>query len=140
MCWPDDRVHVAVKDPESFEGLIETYLQLAYSFDVDSVFLSETNIDFGKFNHLESVIASMTPRTKSQHELFAEFKKWKRRIDQMIIPKTKPTKAPGEKNEYKKTLNVVYATKVDVNKKKYRSVLVIVSTDATGFAAAKQLY
>jgi hypothetical protein len=129
MCFGHEPERTYSRD--TLDYFIGEYLQIAYSFDVNNVFLSESNVDFGKLNQLEKVISSMTPISSHQKDLFDEFRRMKRIIDHMILPKQK-------KNTHLKSSKVsaftekLYCIKKDQNKKKYRSVLIITRSDTTG--------
>jgi hypothetical protein len=128
----------------TLEELIEKYLRLADSFDASNIFIVESNVKFGKLNHIERIILSKTPKTKREKFLYKQFLQARRTIDMMINPdkfKVAPRPAhtlpPVRPFRIEPIIAAVYKVKDDKNKKKYRSVLIISRSDTTGFTAKR---
>ena len=122
----------------TLDELIKEYMNLADNFDAANIFLSESNIKFGRLNYIEKFILSKTPLTNAQKVLYREFLEYKRTIDLLVLPdKFKPKQSPSKKALVPVAPNypVIYKVKDDKNKKKYRSVLIITRSDTTGFTA-----
>ena len=124
--------------------LIQKYLRLADSFDASNIFIVESNIKFGRLNHIEGIIMSKTPKTRQEHILYKEFIDSKRTIDMLINPDKFKAKPPPVKEllpvrpfRIEPINTPVYKVKDDKNKKKYRSVLIITRSDTTGFMAKR---
>jgi len=122
---------------ESPEGLMRQYISIAKTFDASNVYLIESNIEFGRLNHIEKVIIEVQKNKTT--ELYMQFLRAKRHIDLLINPEAPA--APVAKTEPRARAKVhpigLYGVKIDYNKKKYRSVLVVTRTDFTGFEATK---
>jgi hypothetical protein len=126
----------------TLEELIEDYLRLADSFDAANIFIVESNVKFGRLNHIERIILSKKPKTKEEKILYKRFLQARRKIDMMINPdkfKVAPRPAhtlpPVRPFRIEPIIAPVYKVKDDKNKKKYRSVLIISRSDTTGFTA-----
>ena len=149
MClWPTGDIEPEEAPTEwreaSLEELIEEYLRLADSFDASNIFIVESNIKFGRLNHIERIILSKKPKTKREKILYKKFRQAKRIIDILINPdkfKAKPppvhTLPPVRPFRIEPIYTPVYKVKDDKNKKKYRSVLIITRSDTTGFVAKR---
>ena len=125
--------------------LIVNYINLAETFDIDNVFLIESNPKFGNLLQLERQISSMKAITIKEKIMYKEFLKCKKSIDNMILPtKNKKKEVKVEIIEVKpiqiKPINTaLYKMKVDKNQKKYRSVLIITRDDTMGLEIKKKL-
>jgi hypothetical protein len=125
--------------------LIINYINLAESFDINNVFLIESNPKFGKLLHLEYKINSMKAITSKEKVLYREFLKSKKIIDEMVLP-TKHKKKEVKMEiievvpiQIKPIDTALYKMKVDKNQKKYRSVLIIIRDDIMGLEIEKKL-
>jgi len=126
----------------TLEELIEKYLRLADSFDASNIFIVESNIKFGKLNHIEGIILSKTPKTRREKYLYKQFLQAQRTIDILINPDKFKAVPPPVKEllpvrpfRIEPIYTPVYKVNDDKNKKKYRSVLIITRSDTTGFTA-----
>ena len=148
MClWSSD---TPVIEPTDIRGitlteLIVNYINLAETFDINNVFLVESNPKFGNLLHLEYQITSMKAITSKEKMLYREFLKSKKFIDEMVLP-TKHKKKEVKMEiievvpiQIKPIDTALYKMKVDKNQKKYRSVLIITRDDTMGLEIEKKL-
>ena len=140
--WPiEDSIEFYVVHDDSLDDLLEKYIRLSDFFDASNIFLSESNIKFGRLNYIEGLILAKKPITKRQKELYKIFVACKTKIDTLINPKEPEEAKEVPKNEPQKRIDIIdnNVTLYKMNKtiRKYTSVLTVTRSDIHGFEATK---